>query len=76
MAKGYKGWPSWNQWNVVFWCENDKRLSRLARECRWNTPNLDEAARLMLQYLPAYTPDGAPITRTAVKGYLSMFQRG
>lgn len=68
MAKGYNGWPSWNQWNVALWVRNDEGLYRLARECRRETRNLDEAARLLLEYLPGETPDGAKFNLTSVKG--------
>ena len=64
---GYNGHPSWNAWNVSLHLNNNENLYRTMCFCIRTTKNRKEAAlKLMQQYLPEETSDGAPYTVTNV----------
>jgi hypothetical protein len=68
MAK-YNGHKNRNHWNVCLWINNDERLHKRAVHLV-NTYLKDVAARKLLEELPAKTPDGAPVTFSAVRAAL------
>lgn len=61
------GHRNWNHWNVSLWLNNDEMTYKLMRHCIRATNNRDEAASMMVGYLPKATPDGAPYSKTSVK---------
>ncbi len=61
------GHKNWNHWNVSLWLNNDENNYRLMLYCIDWTRNRDQAATMMLRWLPPATPDGAPYTKTTVK---------
>ena len=63
----YNGHKNWNHWNVSLWINNDEGLYRFALDCISQARNRDEAARMMLESLPAETPDGAPYSVSAIR---------
>jgi hypothetical protein len=65
--KGYNGHESWNAWNVSLWLSSDEGTYRAMLDCIRRTHNREEAAALMLEMLPANTPDGAPYTKRSVR---------
>ncbi len=65
----YNGHRNWNHWNVALWIANDENLYRLARAYS-HTYGKDEAARRLVDLLPAKTPDGAPYSTTAIRAAL------
>lgn len=62
----FNGHKNWNHWNVSLWISNDEGLYRLALDHIRRAPNKRDAAKAMLQDLPAKTPDGAPYSLTTV----------
>ena len=62
----HNGHKNWNHWNVSLWINNEEPLYRIACDLRKNH-SAQEAARLMLDYLPARTPDGAPYSLASVR---------
>jgi hypothetical protein len=66
----YNGHKNWNHWNVSLWINNDEGLYSLARQHVRRCKTKDEAARALLQDLPAKTPDGAIYSKTAVRAAL------
>lgn len=69
MAK-YQGHKNWNFWNVSLWIGNDEGLYNLAREAIRRNRTKDQAARYMMEALPAKTPDGAPYSVSSVRAAL------
>ena len=64
---GYNGHRSWNAWNVSLWLNNDEYYYNAMRSCIRTTKNRKEAAlKMMEQYLPEETPDGAKYNVTCV----------
>jgi len=69
MAK-YNGHRNWNWWNVSLWIGNDEGLYNIARSAIRRNRTRDEAAREIMEVLPAKTPDGAPYSFSAVRAAL------
>lgn len=61
----YNGHRSRAAWNVSLWINNDESLYRWARELR-QKHSARRAARIMLESLPARTPDGYRYTVTSI----------
>jgi len=64
------GHKNWNHWNVSLWLFNDEKLYRLMVGIVRLSSTKDQAAGLILGYLPKRTPDGAPYTYTSVRAAL------
>lgn len=62
----YNGHKNWNHWNVSLWINNDEGLYRIAQECITGHTR-EEAAKLMLQFLPEKTPDGARYSMSSIR---------
>lgn len=59
---------SWSACNVSQWLNNDEGLYNAMRYCVRTTRNRKEAAQKMVdEFLPAETPDGARYTVTSVR---------
>lgn len=63
----FNGHRNWNHWNVSLWINNDEGLYRMARDCVRRSHTRDAAARVMLDMLPAKTPDGAPYSVSSIR---------
>lgn len=69
----YNGHKNWNHWNVALWIGNDEGLYRLALDCIGQARGRGAAGiatRMMLDSLPATTPDGAYYTFSSVRAAL------
>lgn len=71
----FNGHKNWNHWNVALWLFNDQAMHlQLVKSWKKNKTNKDECAVWLtfnlyqLGYF--YTPDGAPITKTAIRAAL------
>jgi hypothetical protein len=67
----YNGHDNYNAWNVCLWLYNDEGMYNLMRECVKRNVNKDKAAKALLDYLPAKTPDGVKFTYTNVRKALT-----
>lgn len=70
----YQGHKNWNHWNVNLWIKNEEPLYRLAQYHVRTSANRVEAARDLLNDLPAETPDGAPYTFSSVRAALAHWE--
>lgn len=66
----YNGHKSHAHWNVCLWLSNDESLYNLMHKYIRRYKTKDEAARALLQVLPAQTPDGVSYTFTTVRAAL------
>jgi hypothetical protein len=66
----YNGHKNWNHWNVALWINNHPGLYSQAWACAKTCPNLDHAAKELIEFLPQKTPDGALYSFTAVRAAL------
>ncbi len=62
----YNGHRSWNAWNVSLWINNDEGLYFAARDLV-KEHGITKAVRLLLEELPATTPDGGRYNKTCVR---------
>ena len=62
----YNGHRSWNAWNVSLWINNDESLYFRARNLV-KEHGVTKAVRLLLEELPATTPDGGRYNKTCVR---------
>lgn len=67
----YNGHKNWNHWNVSLWINNDAGLYRTARDGVLTASNRTEAAKMLLNMLPAKTPDGAPYSVSSIRAAMT-----